>query len=83
MAMEAAHAAHTYHPIPVVFSRAEGARVWDAEGKKYYDFLSAYSAVNQGHMHPHIVKAMKAQLERFTLRYLLVHAPLVLELFVV
>lgn len=59
--------AHNYHPIPVVFERAEGVFVWDPEGKKYYDFLSAYSAVNQGHCHPKIVQALKEQVDKLTL----------------
>ena len=53
--------AHNYHPLPVVLSRGEGVYVWDVEGKKYYDFLSAYSAVNQGHCHPKIVDAIQKQ----------------------
>lgn len=61
------YGAHNYHPLPVVISRAKGARVIDPEGKEYYDFLSAYSAVNQGHLHPRIVKAVKDQLKRVTL----------------
>jgi len=67
MQMEATYGAHNYHPIPVVFERAEGAQVWDPEGKHYYDFLSAYSAVNQGHCHPKIVKAMVDQASKCTL----------------
>jgi ornithine--oxo-acid transaminase len=59
--------AHNYKPLPVVISRAEGAWVWDCEGKKYLDFLAAYSAVNQGHMHPAIVKAFSEQVGRVTL----------------
>jgi ornithine--oxo-acid transaminase len=59
--MEDKHGAHNYHPLPVVLSRGEGVHVWDVEDKKYYDFLSAYSAVNQGHCHPKIVKAMNDQ----------------------
>ncbi len=59
--IEEKHGAHNYHPLPVVLSRGEGVHVWDVEGKKYYDFLSAYSAVNQGHCHPKIVKAMSDQ----------------------
>ncbi len=59
--------AHNYHPLPVVLDRGEGVFVWDVEGKRYYDFLSAYSAVNQGHCHPKIVGAMKDQAERLTL----------------
>ena len=59
MALEDAHGAHNYHPLPVVLDRGEGVRVWDVEGKEYFDFLSAYSAVNQGHCHPHIVGALQ------------------------
>jgi len=59
--------AHNYHPLPVVLDRGEGVYVWDVEGKRYYDFLSAYSAVNQGHCHPKIVKAMTEQAGRLTL----------------
>ncbi|RMB56223.1 ornithine--oxo-acid transaminase [Dokdonia sinensis] len=67
IALEDKHGAHNYHPLPVVLSRGEGVYVWDAEGKKYYDFLSAYSAVNQGHCHPRIVNAMTEQAKRLTL----------------
>ena len=56
--LENKYGAHNYHPLPVVLSKGEGVYVWDAEGKKYYDFLSAYSAVNQGHSHPKIVNAL-------------------------
>ncbi|XDG00920.1 hypothetical protein ABKA04_000535 [Annulohypoxylon sp. FPYF3050] len=68
-AIEAEHkyAAHNYHPLPVVFARAQGADVWDPEGKHYIDFLSAYSAVNQGHCHPELVKALTEQAGRLTL----------------
>ena len=59
--------AHNYHPLPVVLARGEGVYVWDCEGKKYYDFLSAYSAVNQGHCHPKIINALKEQAETLTL----------------
>ncbi|CAL0301370.1 unnamed protein product [Lupinus luteus] len=59
--------AHNYHPIPIVFSRARGSTVWDPEGNKYLDFLSAYSAVNQGHCHPKIMKALQEQAENLTL----------------
>ena len=59
--------AHNYHPLPVVLNRGEGVFVWDVEGKKYYDFLSAYSAVNQGHCHPKIVAALSEQASRLTL----------------
>lgn len=65
--LEDRYGAHNYHPLPIVLSKGEGARVWDAEGKEYYDFLSAYSAVNQGHCHPKIVNAMKEQAEILTL----------------
>lgn len=59
--LEDKHGAHNYHPLPVVLAKGEGVYVWDVEGKKYYDFLSAYSAVNQGHCHPKIVKALTDQ----------------------
>ncbi|AUC23701.1 ornithine--oxo-acid transaminase [Polaribacter sejongensis] len=65
--LENKYGAHNYHPLPVVLSRGEGVYVWDAEGKKYYDFLSAYSAVNQGHCHPKIVDAMVNQAKTLTL----------------
>ena len=58
IALEEKYGAHNYHPLPVVLSRGEGVFVWDLEGNKYYDFLSAYSAVNQGHCHPKIVNAI-------------------------
>jgi len=61
------YGAHNYHPLPVVLERGEGVYVWDVDGKKYYDFLSAYSAVNQGHCHPKIVKAMMDQAQKLTL----------------
>lgn len=61
IALENQYGAHNYHPLPVVLSKGEGVYVWDVEGKKYYDFLSAYSAVNQGHCHPRIVEAMVKQ----------------------
>lgn len=67
MELEDQYGAHNYHPLPVVLSRGEGVFVWDVEGKRYYDFLSAYSAVNQGHCHPRIVNALKRQAERLTL----------------
>ncbi|MDX1364668.1 MAG: ornithine--oxo-acid transaminase [Arenibacter latericius] len=67
IALEDKYGAHNYHPLPVVLSRGEGVYVWDAEGKKYYDFLSAYSAVNQGHCHPKIVDAMTRQAQTLTL----------------
>lgn len=67
IALEDQYGAHNYHPLPVVLSRGEGVHVWDVEGKQYYDFLSAYSAVNQGHCHPKIVGAMIAQAQTLTL----------------
>ncbi|MEC8682470.1 MAG: ornithine--oxo-acid transaminase [Bacteroidota bacterium] len=67
IALEDKHGAHNYHPLPVVLKRGEGVYVWDVEDKKYYDFLSAYSAVNQGHCHPAIVGAMTKQAEVLTL----------------
>jgi ornithine--oxo-acid transaminase len=67
MAMEDKHGAHNYHPLPVVLERGERVYVWDVEGKRYFDFLSAYSAVNQGHCHPRIVGALKEQAEILTL----------------
>ena len=67
IAKENQHGAHNYHPLPVVLERGEGVHVWDVDGKKYYDFLSAYSAVNQGHCHPKIVSAMIKQAQTLTL----------------
>jgi ornithine--oxo-acid transaminase len=67
IALEDKYGAHNYHPLPVVLSRGEGVYVWDVEGKKYYDFLSAYSAVNQGHCHPKIIGAMINQAQTLTL----------------
>lgn len=67
MKLEDKHGAHNYHPLPVVLAKGEGVHLWDVEGKKYYDFLSAYSAVNQGHCHPAIVGAMTKQAETLTL----------------
>ncbi|XP_050367534.1 ornithine aminotransferase, mitochondrial [Argentina anserina] len=61
------HSAHNYHPIPIVFSQAKGSCIWDPEGNRYLDFLAAYSAVNQGHCHPKIMKALREQTERLTL----------------
>lgn len=67
IAKENKYGAHNYHPLPVVLERGEGVYVWDVDGKKYYDFLSAYSAVNQGHCHPKIVGAMVKQAQTLTL----------------
>jgi ornithine--oxo-acid transaminase len=65
--LENKYGAHNYHPLPVVLNRGEGVYVWDVEGRRYYDFLSAYSAVNQGHCHPKIINALKEQAEELTL----------------
>jgi ornithine--oxo-acid transaminase len=65
--LEHRYGAHNYHPIPVVLERGKGVEVWDVEGKKYIDFLSAYSAVNQGHCHPRIIAALQHQAEKLTL----------------
>ncbi|MDU0369809.1 ornithine--oxo-acid transaminase [Hymenobacter endophyticus] len=67
MALEDHYGAHNYHPLPVVLSRGEGVHLWDVDGKRYYDFLSAYSAVNQGHCHPRIIGALTEQAQRLTL----------------
>ena len=67
MALEDQYGAHNYHPLPVVLSRGEGVHLWDVEGKHYFDFLSAYSAVNQGHCHPRIIGALTEQAQRLTL----------------
>lgn len=67
MQLEDRYGAHNYHPLPVVLAKGEGVYVWDVEGKRYFDFLSAYSAVNQGHCHPKIVKALTDQAQTLTL----------------
>ena len=67
MELEDKYGAHNYHPLPVVLSKGEGALVWDVEGKRYFDFLSAYSAINQGHCHPKIVGALIDQAKTLTL----------------
>lgn len=67
MQLEEKYGAHNYHPLPVVLAKGQGALVWDVEGKEYYDFLSAYSAVNQGHCHPRIVNALIEQAQKMTL----------------
>ncbi len=67
MALEDKYGAHNYHPLPVVLSKGKGVYVWDVEGKKYFDFLSAYSAVNQGHCHPRIINALTEQAQELTL----------------
>ncbi|MEN8186378.1 MAG: ornithine--oxo-acid transaminase [Bacteroidota bacterium] len=67
ISLENKYGAHNYHPLPVVLNKGEGVYVWDVEGKRYYDFLSAYSAVNQGHCHPKIINSLKQQAETLTL----------------
>lgn len=67
MDREAQYGAHNYHPLPVVLEKGEGIYVWDVNGKRYFDFLSAYSAVNQGHCHPKIVEAMTEQAKKLAL----------------
>ncbi|HNK43120.1 MAG TPA: aminotransferase class III-fold pyridoxal phosphate-dependent enzyme, partial [Flavobacteriales bacterium] len=65
--LEERYGAHNYHPLPVVLDSGKGVHVWDVEGKRYYDFLSAYSAINQGHCHPRLVQVMQEQATRMTL----------------
>lgn len=67
IALEEKYGAFNYHPLPVVLKRGKGVKLWDVDGKEYFDFLSAYSAVNQGHCHPHIIDALKNQAEQLTL----------------
>ena len=67
IAKEHHYGAHNYHPLPVVLERGEGVFVWDVEGKRYYDYLSAYSSVNQGHCHPRILKVLQEQAAKLTL----------------
>jgi ornithine--oxo-acid transaminase len=67
MELEENYGAHNYHPIPVVLEKGEGVYVWDVNGKRYFDFLAAYSAVNQGHCHPRIIKALTTQAQKLTL----------------
>src|SRR6187401_2293175 len=65
--LEDKYGAHNYHPLPVVLTRGEGVYLWDVEGNRYFDFLSAYSAVNQGHCHPKIIGALISQAQKLTL----------------
>ena len=67
IALEEKYGAHNYHPLPVVIARGQGVYLYDVEGKQYFDFLSGYSAVNQGHCHPAIIKAMTEQASKLTL----------------
>ena len=77
--LEEKYGAHNYHPVPVVLTKGEGVFVWDTDGKKYYDFLSGYSAVNQGHCHPKIVKAFIEQSQKLTLTSRAFHSDLLGE----
>ncbi|MEK7225156.1 MAG: aminotransferase class III-fold pyridoxal phosphate-dependent enzyme, partial [Bacteroidota bacterium] len=77
--LETQYGAHNYHPIPVVLNRGEGVFVWDVDGKRYYDFLSGYSAVNQGHCHPKIVQAFIEQSQKLTLTSRAFHSDLLGE----
>ncbi len=79
LGLEEKYGSHNYHPLPVVLSRGEGIFVWDVDGKKYYDFLSGYSAVNQGHCHPAIVKAFMEQAQKLTLTSRAFHSDLLGE----
>lgn len=79
LSLEDQYSAHNYHPLPVVLERGEGVFLWDVEGKRYYDFLSGYSAVNQGHCHPRIVKAMLEQAKKLTLTSRAFHSDLLGE----
>src|SRR4051812_5635508 len=77
--LEEQYGAHNYHPLPVVLNRGEGVFVWDVDDKKYYDFLSAYSAVNQGHCHPKIIAALIEQAQKLTLTSRAFHSQLLGE----
>ncbi|HYC28740.1 MAG TPA: aminotransferase class III-fold pyridoxal phosphate-dependent enzyme, partial [Chitinophagaceae bacterium] len=77
--LEEQYGAHNYHPLPVVLDRGEGVYVWDVDGKRYYDFLSGYSAVNQGHCHPRIVRALIEQAQKLTLTSRAFHSELLAE----
>jgi ornithine--oxo-acid transaminase len=77
--LEARYSAHNYHPLPVVLQKGEGVFLWDVEGKRYYDFLSGYSAVNQGHCHPRIIEALVRQAGRLTLTSRAFHSNLLGE----
>ena len=77
--LEDKYGAHNYHPMPVVLNKGEGVHVWDVEGKRYYDFLSGYSAVNQGHCHPKIIASLIEQAEKLTLTSRAFHSDLLGE----
>src|SRR5881275_214832 len=74
--LEERYGAHNYHSLPVVLTRGEGVFVWDVEGKRYFDFLSGYSAVNQGHCHPKIIAALTEQAQTLTLTSRAFHSDL-------
>ena len=74
--LEEQYTAHNYHPLPVVLARGKGVHVWDVENKRYYDFLSGYSAVNQGHCHPRIIQALIEQAQKLTLTSRAFHSDL-------
>src|SRR5215216_7082650 len=77
--LEDKYGAHNYHPLPVVLTRGEGVFVWDVEGKKYFDFLSGYSALNQGHCHPKIINALIEQAQKLTLTSRAFHSDVLAE----
>ncbi len=77
--LEEKYGAHNYHPLPVVLNKGEGVFVWDVDGKRYYDFLSGYSAVNQGHCHPKIIAALIEQAQQLTLTSRAFHSNLLGE----
>jgi ornithine--oxo-acid transaminase len=77
--LEEKYGAHNYHPLPVVLQKGEGVFLWDVEGKRYFDFLSGYSAVNQGHCHPKIVDALIQQAKKLTLTSRAFHSDVLAE----
>src|SRR5580698_9665386 len=77
--LEENYGAHNYHPLPVVLNKGEGVCVWDVDGKRYYDFLSGYSAVNQGHCHPKIISVLVEQAQKLTLSSRAFHSDLLGE----
>src|SRR5687768_6052950 len=77
--LEEKHSAHNYHPLPVVLKEGKGVFVWDVDDKRYYDFLSGYSAVNQGHCHPDIINALVGQVHQLTLTSRAFHSDLLGE----
>ena len=79
LSLDEKHGAHNYHPLPVVLTKGEGVFVWDVEGKKYFDFLSGYSALNQGHCHPKIIKSLVDQAQKLTLTSRAFHSDVLAE----